>query len=310
MRPHPDPIAISGANGLLGAHLAAALRARGEPVVGLHRPGADLGRLRRLAPGVDARPVHYGVPASAAGALEDCRALVHLAWPTEPGQYLGAPDNLEALTWSSHLLAGSIEAGIPRVVTAGTCLEYGRTDQIRRERDPLGAPGSLYAATKQLLGLIAAQQCQAAGQSHAHARIFHVYGPEEDPRWLVPAMAARLRRGEPFEATEGRSERDFLHAADIGRALAAIVTSDLTGPVNVCAGRPRRVADLLRAVAERVGRPELLLLGARPTPPTEEPRIVGDPSRLRGLGWQPRFTLEQGVADTVSPDAPPELVPA
>jgi nucleoside-diphosphate-sugar epimerase len=95
--------------------------------------------------------------------------------------------------------------------------------------------------------------------------------------------------------------RAFLHVADVGAAFAALLDSELAGPVNIGAAERIAVADLIGEIARQIGRPDLVRLGARPLPPGEPPLLVPDVQRLQTeLGWQPQFALHEGLADAIA----------
>jgi nucleoside-diphosphate-sugar epimerase len=72
------------------------------------------------------------------------------------------------------------------------------------------------------------------------------------------------------------------------------------GPVNVGSGEAVAVRAVVEAVARCCGRPDLVRLGARPTPPNEPPVLVADVGRLRGeVGWRPSIPFEHGIGDAV-----------
>jgi hypothetical protein len=71
--------------------------------------------------------------------------------------------------------------------------------------------------------------------------------------------------------------------------------------VNIGSGDGLPLAELLETIAAQIGRPELLRLGARSAPASEPPLLVPAVERLRQeLGWQPRFNLQDGIADTIA----------
>jgi nucleoside-diphosphate-sugar epimerase len=93
--------------------------------------------------------------------------------------------------------------------------------------------------------------------------------------------------------------RDFLYAPELAEAFVALLCSEVTGPVNMASGEPRPVSDLIFALAEAAGRPELVRLGALPTRPGEPRRLTADVSRLRDeVGWSPSMTLEEAARET------------
>jgi nucleoside-diphosphate-sugar epimerase len=225
-------------------------------------------------------------------------ACVHLAWTTTPGSYLVTRENLDWLTWSGQLLSRLPGWGCRRIVGVGTCAEYDADHGYLRESTPL-RPLTLYAACKVALRAIGQQLAAQDGVRLAWARIFHLFGPGEDPRRLVPACIRTLLAGGRFAASSGTQVRDFLHVDDVAGALLSVLESDVEGDVNVCSGRPVQVGALLRLIERTVGGEGAVELGARPPGAWDPAFLCGDNSRLLGLGWQPRHSLDGGIEATV-----------
>src|SRR5262245_54511607 len=81
-----------------------------------------------------------------------------------------------------------------------------------------------------------AKRWRRSGVSPAWARLFFLFGPHEPPGRLVSELAAGLVAGRVTSTSEGRQERDFLHVADAGNALAQLLDGTVTGAVNVASG--------------------------------------------------------------------------
>jgi nucleoside-diphosphate-sugar epimerase len=130
--------------------------------------------------------------------------------------------------------------------------------------------------------------------------VFLLYGPDETESRLVPSVVTSILRGEPALCSEGTQLRDLLYVADVADAFAALLASDVTGAVNVASGEPVRLRDVACNIAERLGRPELLRLGARPTPAGDPPVLTARVDRLRTeVGWAPSRTLDEGLDETI-----------
>ena len=109
-----------------------------------------------------------------------------------------------------------------------------------------------------------------------------------------------LSAGNTVECTDGRQKRDFLHTADIGRALAILADRGANGPVNIGSGRAVPVANVIEAVARLMGRPDLVRMGAHPRSPDDPPCIEADVRRLTTeFGFRPEFDLESGLANVI-----------
>jgi len=226
----------------------------------------------------------------------DC--CVHLAWYVEPGKYLESHQNIDALKAGIDLIQALAEAGCSHFVGAGTCFEYD-FEQGWLHEDSATKPASLYAASKLALALTGSQIAALAGMKFAWGRIFYLYGPTEDPRRVVPAVATKIMNGMEFAATPGDAVRDFLHVDDVGAGFATIAESTGEGIFNISSGTPYEMRDIMRRIAQIAGHPELLKIGAVPNRAWEPPFICGDNSRLRAFGWAPQYDLESGLRMTL-----------
>ena len=137
--------------------------------------------------------------------------------------------------------------------------------------------------------------------STAWGRIFFQFGPHEHPDRLVPSVICNLLLKRAAPCSHGRQVRSFLHVADVGEAFAAVLDSELEGPVNIGSDERIALADLVERIGRQIGRPELLRIGARPAAPREPSLLVPEIHRLRDEArWRPRFTLNDGLSDSIA----------
>ena len=227
--------------------------------------------------------------------------LLHLAWVTTPGVYTRTPANLDWVAASLRLARAAVEHGATRLVSAGTCFEYRHALEPCVERSTPLVPDTLYGAAKVSLGGLLEAFAAEVGVGHAWGRVFFLHGPHEHPDRLVSSVVRSLLAGETAACSAGTQERDFLHVADVAGAFAALVESDVQGPVNVASGEVRTVRDIVVEIGEQIGRPELVALGARPMSPRDPPLVVADIARLRDeVGFRPRFDWRDGLRDTIA----------
>lgn len=289
-------VLLTGATGFVGRNALAPLRERGFEVHAVSRsPGPDAAdawhRADLLEPGeaervlAEVRPSH----------------LLHLAWFAVHREYWRSTENLRWVEASLRLLRGFRESGGERAVLAGTCAEYDWSHGRCVEGETPLRPRGLYGVAKDALRRVVEAYAAETGLSAAWGRIFFLYGPHEHRERLVASTALALLRGDPAEATDGRQARDFLHVEDAASALAALLDSFVEGAVNVGSGEARAVRELVAALGQTAGRPELVRLGARAAAPGEPSLLVADVRRLREeVGWSPRRSLEQGLAETLA----------
>jgi len=289
-------VLVTGAGGFLGTHCLAALVARGWSDV--HAVSRSAGR----EPGVTWHTCNLFDADDLAALMRSVKPThaLHFAWCTTPGEYWTSPENLRWVAASVTLLEEFARSGGRRFVAAGTCAEYDWQHGFCSEQTTPLAPGSPYGSAKHAFQILLSSFGPVLGVSTAWCRIFFPYGPYEHRERLVPYVIRSLLGGEPALCTSGEHRRDFLYAGDVTDAFAALLESDLAGAVNIGSGEPVAVKSLVAAIGERIGRPELIRLGARPLPASEPDLLVADVRRLRDeLGWRPRTALTQGIEASV-----------
>lgn len=317
-------VLVTGAGGFIGRWSLEPLRAAGYQVCAVLAPRRDgaNGGARRSCRDVEVRPVERQVEerpveerqvdltdlAALDALLEQARPthLLHFAWIATPGRYWRSAENYRWLGASRHLLAAFQRVGGVRAVMAGSCAEYdwSRAAVCDERSTPLasGAESATpYAACKIALQHSLESFGRAHGLSTAWGRIFFQYGPGERRERLVASVISNLLCGREAPCTHGRQVRSFLHVEDVGAAFAALLASDVEGPVNVGSAEPISIAALLGEAARQIGRPDLLRLGALEAPAGEPGLLVPAVGRLRDeVGFQPRWGLQTGLADTIA----------
>jgi len=290
-------VLVTGASGFVGRHVLEPLRARDFDVHAVSL---------RAAPHTHAGVTWHRADlcdAEAVGILMTHvrpTTLLHFAWSVVPGGVAPAAEHVRWVQATLELLRAFERKGGRRAVLAGSCAEYDwEYGYCVEDLTPL-VPRSFYGVAKNAVRQLAEAYATQQALSLAWARIFFVYGPHEPLPRLVPSIVSALVNGQPAPCTHGDQFRDYLHVEDVAEACVTVLASELRGPVNVSSGVPVRVRDIAEHVARRVGRPDLLRLGARATPPGDPPLLVGDPRRLiRETGWKARYPLDAGLDHTL-----------
>jgi protein O-GlcNAc transferase len=223
-------------------------------------------------------------------------AVLHCAWATQVGSFWTARENLDWVAASLELGRSAVEHGAERMLMVGSCAEYDwhvATGRPWQEADAC-RPTSLYGTAKDSLRRLMEVFAAQAGIGLVWARLFNIYGPHDSPERLVTGLMTALRAGRRAETGPGNVTRDFLHVTDVGRALAHLLASDTSGPVNVASGQPVTVGSIANHIGRLAGRPELIAIGVREAVGPEW--IVADTTRLRSSGFVPSITLADGMA--------------
>lgn len=271
-------VLLTGATGFVGAQVLRHLLTAGAKVTVTLRPGSASpeGTTALVIPDLFAQTTRHW-----AAACEGHDRVIHAAWYAEPGKYLHSPLNLDCLVGSLRLAQGAAAAGVRHFTGIGTCFEYDLATEALARHVRLGtdaplAPATPYGAAKAAAFMALSRNLPEMG--FAWCRLFYLHGANEDPRRLVPYVHNQLRQGLPVELTSGQQWRDFMDVAIAGQQIARTSLEGLTGPMNICSGRPVTVATLAAEIAESYGRPDLIRLGARPDRADDPPYVVGVPS--------------------------------
>ncbi len=293
---------MTGASGFVGRPTVASLRARGFEVHGVARHVSEAVRLDEwhVVDLLDPHRVDELVRRVAP------THLLHLAWSTEHGRFWDDPANDDWAAATLHLARAFHGAGGTRLVFVGSCRQYDWSDAtlapdgVARESSTPQRPQTRYGEAKARTAASLDAFGQRASVSVASALVFFPYGPYEKPERLVPSVARSLLSHLPAETTVGTQVGDFIHVEDCGCALAALIDSEVTGPVNIGSGEPVAIADVVSAIGRIVGREDLLRIGVLPQREGEPRRLVADVSRLRDeVGFTPTFDLESGLRGAV-----------
>lgn len=289
---------ITGARGFVGPHLAAHLEARGDTVVALDRRG----------------PIAFDVtePDSVRGAFETARpdAVYHLAALSHVGESWNAPATAFRVNAEGTLnvLRACVDLGIDRVLVVGSAEEYGRVDpdDLPLSEDAPLRPVTPYGASKVAGDFLALQSFLGDGLGAIRARPFNHTGPGQEPRFLVPALAARIAQAERAGATEipvGSLDaiRDLTDVRDVVRAYRLMVEHGEPGEVyNVCSGRGTAVSEIAAGLLAQAKHEIRLVVDPELVRPVEVPRLVGDNRRLiAATAWQPEYDLTTTLTDVL-----------
>jgi nucleoside-diphosphate-sugar epimerase len=283
-------VLLTGSTGLIGRATTTALTSAGHEVVATSRSEGT-----RVAHDAIRCNLLDRVAVSALVAEARASHLIHLAWHGGLADRWTSPANLDWMAATVHLVREFARLGGRRAVCVGSCAEYDWSEAILTESTAL-RPRTLYGATKAGTGLALCAAAPALDLSLAWARVFFVLGPGEPPGRLLGDLIGGLKAGKPVNCTDGLQERDFLHVDDLSQALVALLESSAMGAVNVASGHAIPVRDLIAAVADRIGRPDLVRLGAVARPSDDPSRLLANVARLREeVGFVPRHTLDSAV---------------
>lgn len=287
-------VLITGANGFIGSFLAESLSPKYQ-VLAVSRKEAI------LPMGVEQIICDVLTdPSSLEPVLEKGDTVVHLACSTFPAISEINPnrDIQENVGGSSRLLKVCQDRGIGKFVflsSGGTV--YGNGLDRKKETDPL-LPQSTYGKIKVAIEELVV----ASGLPYLILRPSNVYGrrivKENQLLGAVDIFLRRILDGEKVRIWgDGENTRDYLYVKDL---VAFVLHSldQLTGIYNVGTEvglSLNKIVQVIEEVTDKKAQIEYL-----PARNTDVRANVLDVSRAKATGWSPRYSLEEGVRETLS----------
>jgi dTDP-6-deoxy-L-talose 4-dehydrogenase (NAD+) len=210
-------------------------------------------------------------------------AVMHLAWPDLP-DYKALSHLERTFPAECAFLKGLVTAGVPQILVAGTCFEYGlRSGCLDESTAPM--PVTPYGMAKNALrGYLEALR-EVRPFRLQWARLFYMHGNGQNPKSLLAQLDAAIDGGEAvFNMSGGEQLRDYLPVDEVASHLVSLIgIPNFEGIVNICSGTPVSVRRLVENhIAER-GASIRLNLGHYPYADYEPMAFWGDTGRLNRL---------------------------
>ncbi|MBB4155128.1 UDP-glucuronate 4-epimerase [Sphingomonas jinjuensis] len=313
-------VLVTGVAGFIGFHVARALLARGERVIGVddlndyYDPALKRARLAALGPDirfVEADIADHQALASRLGG-EGIDRIVHLAAQAGVRHSIDNPFAYARANLVGHLSILELARALATrsLVYASSSSVYGGNDRLPFSVDDrVDHPVSLYAATKKADELMSESYAHLYRLPMTGLRFFTVYGPWGRPDMAVWLFTDAILAGRPIRVfNQGRMRRDFTYIDDI---VAGVLASLDRPPVDDGAIKPggsrapHAVYNLGNSRSEELGRLIDVVEAAcgRPAVRDHQPMQAGDvvetyadiAATTRDLGYAPVKGIEEGV---------------
>jgi UDP-glucose 4-epimerase len=291
---------VTGGAGFIGSHAVDALLARGDEVHVLDN--LSKGSRKRVAA---AATLHVADIREPDAVFDEARPglVFHLAAQADVRASVERPahDADVNVLGTLRILEAARRHGA-RVIFASTGgAIYGECDDgpatETAERRPLSPYGTSKLAGEEYL----ATWNRLYGAAHVALRFGNVYGPRQEPHGEAGVVAIFMGLlhdgGEPTIFGDGGQTRDYVYVGDVVEAMIAAADTAGGGVFNVGTGTETSVNELYAAIqraagVEREARYAEARLG-------ELQRSVLDIALAgRELGWRPRHSLDDGLAET------------
>ena len=298
---------VTGGAGFIGSHLAEELIRRGQQVRVLDNLSTGKRRNLEHLPGVEFVEGDLADPDACVRGVQGVDYVLHqAAIPSVPRSVKDpVTSNRANIDGSLNILVAARDAGVKRLVYAGSSSAYGDTPTLPKREDMPTRPLSPYALQK----LVAEQYCQMFTQLYGletvTIRYFNVFGPRQDPgspySGVISLFSTALLEGrQPMVYGDGEQTRDFTYVANVvDGVLRACTAPDASGEViNVATGGRISLNELLRTMNKIVGT-ELTARYAEGRAGDVRDSQADISKARRLLGFEPTVQLEEGLRRTL-----------
>jgi GDP-4-dehydro-6-deoxy-D-mannose reductase len=302
-------VLITGITGFAGSHLAESLSGKAEVwgtclddnienVTGI--PGLKL---------VSCDLLDYKMVES---AVEQARPdeIFHLAGQSNPSLSFGSPaDTLRTNIFSTLNLfeAALNKAPAASILNIGSGDEYGEAapEELPLRESAELKPLNPYAVSKVTQDLLAFQYSKSRNLRAVRCRPFNHFGPRQSEQFVCSAFArqiaeieAGVKREKVLRVGSLESFKDFLYIKDVVAAYELLMERGTVGEVyNISSGDPVRISAILNEILSFSSERIEVATDPGKLRSKETPAVYGDSSKLRSLGWSPRYGLREGLKE-------------
>ena len=243
-------VIITGATGYIGQHIVPRLLEQNHEVIAVARNVANAKEFNWYKDVLFiANDLHVN-PNIFLALDKPIDALIHLAWPDLPN-YQHSFHLTRNLPSDIRFFEEAINWGIPQLIVAGTCLEYGMQSGGISE-DSETNPTTPYGLAKDTLRKWLEIQQINNTVIVQWMRLFYSYGKGQSEKSLLSQLDISINRGDDvFNMSGGEQLRDYLSIEIIADYFVkALNNPEISGVMNCCSGRPVKILDLVKSYCE------------------------------------------------------------
>lgn len=269
-------ILVTGANGYLGSGIVKAILNRGNDVIAADFKTNHIDdRAKKVACDlfeIENPYEYFGKP----------DVVCHLAWRDGFVHYSSA--HINDLPAHFAFIKKMIEAGCKHIAVMGSMHEIGFFEGSINENTPC-RPTTPYGIGKNALRELTAMLCNQNNCVFQWMRGYYIVGNSKHGSSIFSKIAAAAEEGiEEFPFTLGQNQYDFIDYPEFCEQVASVVgQSQEQGIINICSGRPEKLADRVERFIKENKYNIKLLYGAFPDRPYDSKAIWGDNSKIEKI---------------------------
>lgn len=201
------------------------------------------------------------------------------------------------------LVSAAVKWGIKNFIYISTDEVYGQLEDDKavawKEEDPLN-PRNPYSASKAAGEFFLKAANSSFGLNYSIIRPCNNYGPRQTPEKFIPKTIKCILEDQKIPVYgQGLQLRDWLHVFDNCAAIMKVLEGGKSGEIyNVSAGQEFSNIEVVNEICNVMGRGHNLISFVKDRP-GHDFRYAINSSKVKTLGWEPKFKFKTGLAQTV-----------
>ena len=266
-------VLVTGANGYLGRGIVKALLDFGEKVTATDFSIDGIDERANRVEGdiffITAPYEYFGEP----------DVLLHLAWKDGFIHYSDA--HIRELPKHYDFIRKFIDSNVKSIAVMGSMHEIGFYEGCIKDETPCN-PITPYGISKNALRELLFMLAKKQNKNILWLRGYYIVGNYLNGASIFSKIAAAEAEGKKeFPFTTGQNQYDFLDYDEFCNQVAsAVVQSEINGIINICSGKPEKLADRVERYIRTNNFSIKLKYGAFPDRPYDSKAVWGDNSKI------------------------------
>jgi nucleoside-diphosphate-sugar epimerase len=294
-------VVITGISGFIGSNISEYLLSHDFQVYGIVRKKTNIKRLEGFDSSItffDIDDTDLKLKLAQLGEY----SLIHCAWNGVNAElrndWLIQAENISYFARILNLVEST---QIKKLIFLGSQAEYGKIDFEVHEGSPLEL-NNVYGISKNscrhMLELFASEK----NINWIWLRVFSLFGPREDDKWLIPSLIQKMKKSKNVELTKGEQIYSYLYVSDFSRILHLILEKKVNnGIYNIANKNTVVLKDLIGLLKEKINSNAKLMFGAIPYRTNQSMVISASIDKIIGQIGDFTFTdISKALEETIA----------
>ena len=218
--------------------------------------------------------------------------LIDCGWEGVFGSFKNSKKQNKNKIYTTNLIKILKICKIKSIISFGSQAEYGNHNIKINEKTFL-KPKTLYGKIKLWKLNLLNKFCKKNKIRFVWFRIFSIFGPRENYKWLIPYVINKLLQKEMVHLTQGTQKWDYLYIEDLVEAVyLATLDKKFNGIYNLASGKSHSISLIVKKIVKLLKSKETLLkFGSKDYENIRTENMYANINKIKKLGWKPKVNL-------------------